>query len=255
MLILLSPAKTQEFDTRYAQYDATQPEMLQEVATLITCLKSLNPKEIAKLMSVSDKIAALNYERFQTFDPKNFTRNNAKQALFALQGDAYQALDANSLSTKNINFLQNHLIILSGLYGVLKPLDLIQPYRLEMKTAIANPLGRDLYAFWAEKISANLEKKLATHKNKMIINLASNEYAKAAIPAKNKLSVITITFKEKKGDTYSVIGIHAKRARGLMVRYIAINEIDTPEHLKKFTEAGYRFDQTTSTEHGYVFNR
>ena len=170
MLILLSPAKTQEFDTRYAQYDATQPEMLQEVATLITCLKSLNPKEIAKLMSVSDKIAALNYERFQTFDPKNFTRNNAKQALFALQGDAYQALDANSLSTKNINFLQNHLIILSGLYGVLKPLDLIQPYRLEMKTAIANPLGRDLYAFWAEKISANLEKKLATHKNKMIIN-------------------------------------------------------------------------------------
>ena len=255
MLILLSPAKTQDFNTPYPQYDAAPPEMLQEIATLITRLKSLSKKDIATLMSVSDKIAALNYERFQTFEPKTFNRDNAKQALFALQGDAYQALDADSLSAKNINFLQEHLIILSGLYGVLKPLDLIQPYRLEMKTALTNPIGRDLYAFWADKISANLDKRLATQKNKTIINLASNEYAKAAISAKNKHSVITLTFKEKKGDTYSVIGIHAKRARGLMVRYIALNEIDTPELLQEFTEAGYRFDNTTSTEHEYVFNR
>lgn len=255
MLILLSPAKTQEFETTYPQVEATQPQALEDIALLITQLKSLKKNDIATLMQVSEKIATLNYQRFQKFDPLSYNRHNAKQALFTFRGDAYQALDADQLTHKNIEFLQNHLIILSGLYGYLKPLDLIQPYRLEMKTKLPNPFGKDLYAFWGNRISLALNKKLATHKNKMIINLASTEYAKAVTQTIDPSKIITITFKEKKADTLSVIGIHAKRARGMMVRYMAQNEIATPEKLLTFNEAGYQFQEDISTKHEYVFIR
>lgn len=255
MLILLSPAKTQEFETLYPHHEATQPEAIKEITTLMTILKSLNKAEIATLMHVSDKIAALNYQRFQQFDLTSYTRQNAKQALFAFQGDAYQALDTNSLQKHHIGFLQDHLIILSGLYGYLKPLDLIQPYRLEMKTPLPNARGKELYAFWGNRISLALEQKLQHHRNKTIINLASNEYAKAVTQTINRHPIITITFKEKKGNMLSVVGIHAKRARGMMVRYIALHALSTPEQLIAFNEAGYQFDNSNSSKEEYVFIR
>lgn len=255
MLILLSPAKTQEFERYYLQYDATQPEAIQEITALMTVLKSLNKADIVTLMKVSDKIAALNYQRFQQFDLVSYTRQNAKQALFAFQGDAYQALAADSLTPQQVAFLQNHLIILSGLYGYLKPLDLIQPYRLEMKTLLSNARGKDLYAFWGNRISLALEQKLQHHHNKTIINLASHEYAKAVTQAMPHHPIISITFKEKKGNALSVAGIHAKRARGMMVRYIALTALKDPEQLTAFNEAGYQFDGNNSSKKEYVFIR
>ncbi len=253
MLILLSPAKTQNFETQYPQYDATQPPAAGETALLITELKKLTVPRIAKLMGVSEKIALLNAQRFKAFDPTRYDRNNAKQALFALQGDAYRALDANTLKAADINFLQQHLVILSGLYGYLRPLDLIQPYRLEMSTKLTNPRGKDLYAFWGEHIKQGLTNLQQQHRDKTIINLASNEYFKAVTPS--NLPILTITFKEKKGKEYRVIGINAKRARGAMTRYIATHRITDPQPLMQFDVDGYAFNSSMSSNHEWVFTR
>lgn len=253
MIILLSPAKKQDFETQYPEIEATQPLTKKDTGVLAETLKALTKNKISTLMGVSDNIAALNFERFKAFDPQNYNRNNAKQAIFAFRGDAYRALDVDTLSKPELNFLQQHLRILSGLYGSLRPLDLIQPYRLEMKTPLNNPVGRDLYAFWGGKISKELCKQLKDHKNQTVINLASSEYFKAV--ADMPASIITINFKEKKGDQYKVIGIHAKRARGLMTRYIAQHKIDNPKKLMDFAEEKYRFNKTLSSESEFVFTR
>ncbi len=253
MIILLSPAKKQDFETNYPDIEATQPLAKKDTSILVDTLKKLKQSQIGKLMGVSDKIAELNFERFKAFDPQKYNRNNAKQAIFAFKGDAYRALDVNTLDKPSLNFLQQHLRILSGLYGSLRPLDLIQPYRLEMKTPLTNPVGRDLYDFWGDKISKQLYKQLKEHKNQTFINLASSEYFKAVtnLPA----NIINITFKEKKGDQYKVIGIHAKRARGLMTRYIAHNQIDNPKKLIDFAEEKYRFNKKLSSDNDIVFTR
>lgn len=255
MLVLLSPAKKQDFETSHPDIEATKPLAAKESAVLIEHLKQLSKAQLAKLMGVSNSIAELNYHRFQQFDPNNYNRHNAKQALYAFRGDAYRALDADSLKPKSINFLQQHLIILSGLYGYLRPLDLIQPYRLEMKTTLNNQRGKDLYAFWGDRIAKALDKLQQHHKNKTIINLASSEYYKAVAHALNPSQVITISFKEKKGNTYKVIGINAKRARGAMTRYIAEHNLKNPQQLIEFDRDGYYFDKKLSTEHEFVFVR
>lgn len=255
MLILLSPAKKQDFATQHPQIDATKPLAAKEAAILVNALKTLKKAQIVKLMHVSDKIAELNYQRFQDFNPSTYNRNNAKQAIFAFRGDAYRALDVDTLKPKALHFLQQHLIILSGLYGYLRPLDLIQPYRLEMKTALNNPRGKDLYQFWNGRIAKGLATLLAPHKNKTIINLASAEYFKAVSQAIDPQSILTITFKEKKGSDYKVIGINAKRARGAMTRYIAEHNITTPKKLMAFDKDGYAFNAALSSEREWVFTR
>ena len=255
MLILLSPAKKQEFETRHPELDATKPLAAKESALLVDELKQLKKSQIVKLMSVSDKIADLNYHRFQNFNPSTYNRSNAKQALYAFRGDAYRALNPDTLKPKDIDFLQQHLVILSGLYGYLRPLDLIQPYRLEMKTTLKNPRGKDLYAFWGDLIAKALTKLQRDHKNKTIINLASGEYYKAVAQAINPEQVLTISFKEKKGNAYKVIGINAKRARGAMTRYIAEHKIKDPKKLIEFDIDRYRFNGTLSGDNELVFTR
>jgi cytoplasmic iron level regulating protein YaaA (DUF328/UPF0246 family) len=255
MLILLSPAKKQDFETKYPHLDATKPLAHKESAILVEELKKLKKAQISKLMSVSDKIADLNYQRFQTFDPTKYNRSNAKQAVFAFMGDAYRSLDAASLSEKQIDFLQDHLVILSGLYGYLRPLDLIQPYRLEMKTQLKNPRGKDLYKFWDDLITKGLAKLQKDQKNKTIINLASGEYFKAVSQACDPNQIINIIFKEKKGNAYKVIGINAKRARGAMTRYIAENRITNPNKLVDFNLDGYKFNKSMSSDTDYIFVR
>lgn len=253
MLILLSPAKKQNFETPKLELDSTKPSAHADAAVLMESLVKLSRPQISTLMSVSDKIADLNFHRFKNFNPKSYNLQNAKQALFAFQGDAYRAMDPDSLKKTDINFLQKHLIILSGLYGYLRPLDLIQAYRLEMKTPLKNPRGKDLYAFWSDKISKMLQTKLKDHKNKVIINLASGEYFKAVSNHAQELNIINVAFKEKKGAQYKVVGINAKRARGMMTRFIAENKIDTPKGLLDFNESGYQYNAALSSDSDYVF--
>lgn len=255
MLVLLSPAKKQNFDQDLKTTDATQPAMKKQAAMLVDELKTLKTSQIAKLMGVSDNIAKLNFERYQAFETGKYNRSNSLQTIFALQGDAYQALDVSTLSDKALSFLQDHLVILSGLYGCLRPLDLIQPYRLEMKTPLKNPKGKDLYAFWGDQLAKHIEKQLANHTHKIVINVASGEYVKAVKQAKPSFKIIDIVFKEKKGKDYKVIGIHAKKARGLMTRYIASKQLKNPDKLKSFTEAGYYFSEIDSDETKFVFLR
>lgn len=255
MLILLSPAKKQDFETQHPQLEATKPQASKESAILMGELKQLKKNQIATLMGVSESIAELNHQRFQQFDPAKYNRSNAKQALYAFRGDAYRALDADTLKPKALDYLQQHLIILSGLYGYLRPLDLIQPYRLEMKTPLKNPRGKDLYEFWGDRIANALEKSLSDHKNKTIINLASGEYFKAVERALNPEQVLTLTFKEKKGSSYKVVGINAKRARGAMTRFLADKQINDPQKIKTFDVDGYQFSEPHSSEREWVFIR
>lgn len=255
MLVLLSPAKKQDFEKQYPQFETTKPLAHKDAALLVDELKQLKKNQIAKLMGVSDKIADLNYHRFQSFEPTKYNRSNAKQAVFAFMGDAYRSLDADSLTAKQINFLQDHLVILSGLYGYLRPLDLIQPYRLEMKTPLRNPRGSDLYQFWNDRIAKGLEKLLKEHNSKTIINLASGEYFKAVSQAIDPKRIITVSFKEKKGGAYKVIGINAKRARGAMTRFIAEHNITQPKKLLDFNRDDYKFNSSLSNDHEYVFVR
>jgi cytoplasmic iron level regulating protein YaaA (DUF328/UPF0246 family) len=201
-------------------------------------------------MSISEKLAKLNQARFQSFSVP-FNLNNAKQALLAFKGDVYSGLDAGTFSAQDFQFAQRNLRILSGLYGVLKPLDLIQPYRLEMGTRLHTSQGKNLYKFWADKIAKTLNKDTA----KTLINLASNEYFKGIDTQALNANIIHIVFKERKNNTHKVIGIHAKRARGLMVRFVIKNQLTQPEKLKKFTEAGYCFNTEMSNKEQWVFTR
>lgn len=257
MISILSPSKTQDFaDDRLdiSKINYTEPILLQESGILIRELRKKSVKAIEKLMSVSENIATLNHERFQHFSTP-FSPENARQALLAFKGDVYTDIAIHEYKKADFDFAQKHLCILSGLYGLLKPLDLIQPYRLEMKTKLKNPKGKDLYQFWGGKITKQLNEILKEQKTKVLINLASNEYFKAIKPAELEADIITPVFKEQKNGTYKTIALYAKRARGMMANFIICQRIDTPEKLKTFAEAGYEYSEHLSSEKEWVFIR
>ncbi len=254
MLAVISPAKTLDYDTPPPVADYSRPDLLSESALLIERLRQLSETDIARLMKVSGNIAALNHRRYSLWQPP-FEPGNAKQALFAFQGDVYQGLDAATLSTTDIEYAQQHLRILSGLYGLLRPLDLMQPYRLEMGTSLGNARGKDLYAFWGDEISRQLNISLQAQGDDCLINLASQEYFKAVQQKALKGRIIHVVFKERRGLDYAIIGVYAKRARGLMVRYMIQHRLQQPGQLKAFDWEGYHYADGLSNDSTYVFTR
>ncbi len=249
MLAIISPSKTQDFSSCSVN-TFSKARQLTQSQELIDVLKNKTQVQISKLMTLSDKLSKLNFDRFQAFKTP-FSLDNAKQALLAFKGDVYNGIDAPSLSLEDLKFAQNNVRMISGLYGVLRPLDLIQPYRLEMGTKLSNKNGSNLYDYWGSKIS----KVLNGDEKDLIINLASNEYFKSIDKKVLKAQILDIVFKEKKNDTYKVIGIYAKRARGLMVNYIIRNRITDPKALKNFSDEGYHYDEALSSDSSWVYIR
>jgi len=254
MLLLISPAKTLDFETDAITEQYSQPSFLAESAELIDQLKIISPSEISSLMSISEKLGTLNSNRFLQWQLP-FTPENSKQALLAFKGDVYEGINANSFSSEDLNWANQHLRILSGLYGLLKPLDLIQAYRLEMGTRFANQGGKNLYEFWANKITDKINDELSTHKNGCIINLASNEYFKSVKPKLLNGEIITPVFKDWKNDKYKIISFYAKKARGMMSAYIIKNRLENPAEIKQFNTAGYTYCAEESTANNWVFLR
>ena len=232
----------------------TLPQFAAQSAELIEVLRLKSPQQIAELMDLSDALAALNVARYAAWTPK-FTAKNAKQAILAFNGDVYDGLDAKSLSAEALSWAQQHVCILSGLYGVLRPLDRMQPYRLEMGTALANPKGKNLYAFWGAQIAEHLNQKLAKDTTPVIVNLASQEYFKAVDLKTLKARVIECVFEDYKGGQYKIISFFAKRARGLMARYATLNQINHPDGLRGFDLDGYAFAPAASSPDRLVFRR
>ena len=258
MLIVVSPAKSLDYQSPLPTAECTQPRFLDQSEALIGILREKSPAQIAQLMDLSDQLATLNFTRYAEWS-RPFTPQNARQAMFAFNGDVYEGLDAYSFSLAQIAFAQTHFRMLSGLYGVLRPLDLMQAYRLEMGTRLVNPAGKDLYAFWGDTITNALNAELAAQGQRdsgpVLVNLASEEYFKAVQPKKLAARVITPVFEEKKGAGYKIVSFYAKRARGLMSRYAIVNEIDDPEALKAFDVEGYTFTPAASDIDRWVFRR
>ena len=254
MLIVISPAKSLDFDSPAQTAKFTVPEMLDESEKLVARLKKLSPKKLSDLMSISATLGQLNYERYQTWH-RPFTPENAKQAVLAFNGDVYQGLDASTLSEAQLMQLQSKLRILSGLYGVLKPLDLMQPYRLEMGTKLKYQRSADLYAFWKSKITPKLKEALAESGSKVLINLASNEYYKSIDTKKLGAEIVTPEFKDFKNGEYKMISFFAKKARGLMTRFILENNIEKVEDLQAFDSEAYTFNPRLSNPGKPVFTR
>jgi cytoplasmic iron level regulating protein YaaA (DUF328/UPF0246 family) len=254
MLFLISPAKSLNFDPPASAVPHTQPLFVKQAAELIGILKQKSPLEIAELMSLSDALAGLNVARYAAWSPK-FTAKNAKQAVLAFNGDVYDGLDATTLSANQLAWAQEHVCILSGLYGVLRPLDYMQAYRLEMGSKLANARGKDLYQFWGSQISDYLNKRLATDKTPVIINLASQEYFKAVDKKTLKARVVDCVFEDFKAGQYKIISFYAKRARGLMARYAATHALSLPEQLKNFDLDGYAYAAAVSSPERLVFRR
>lgn len=249
MLAIISPSKSQDFSN--CKYDIfSHTRQIDKSRELINILQKKNTNEISKLMSISDKLAQLNFNRFQNFNTP-FNLDNAKQAILAFKGDVYNGIKADSFNADDLAFIQNKVRILSGLYGVIRPLDLIQPYRLEMGVKLANKNNKNLYEFW----NSDLTKILNKDEDNVIVNLASKEYFKSINKKILKAKIINIAFKEKKNDSYKIIAIFAKRARGMMINYIVRNKINKPEKLKKFSDAGYQFNQKFSDDTQWVFTR
>lgn len=253
MHVVISPAKTLDFETPW-KLDSTQPAFLDDSQLLIKQLRKLPAHKIGDLMSISEKLSILNAERFLNWHLP-FTPDNAKPAILAFRGDVYTGLDADSFGKKDFAFAQEHLRILSGLYGLLRPLDLIQPYRLEMGTGFVNSRGKNLYDFWQDKITESLNAELIAHKKPTLINLASNEYWSAVKPAKLNAEVITPIFKDAKNGEYKIISFFAKKARGMMAAYIIKNRIKKPDELKGFDTDGYQFNLSLSKGNNWVFTR
>lgn len=254
MLTVISPAKSLDFESPLPSIKTSKPRFLKQSQQIIDQIKRLAPQDIASLMKLSDKLAVLNYDRFQAFKTP-FTKKNARASVFAFRGDVYLGLDADSLSTDDLEFAQNHLRILSGLYGVLRPLDLMQAYRLEMGTKLENSAGKNLYDFWGESLNQSIEKELNKSDSQVLVNLASNEYFKAIKAKSLSHQIITPVFKDFKNGQYKVISFFAKRARGLMSRYIIQNRIDQPEELKGFNLGGYKISKKLSSDKEFVFTR
>ncbi len=254
MLIVLSPAKSLDFTTPPTVVEHSQPAFLAQARQLVAALRKLPPDRIAALMGISDKLAALNFARFAEWRPP-FTPENAKQAALAFDGDVYDGLAAPRLAAADLHFAQGRLRILSGLYGWLRPLDLIQPYRLEMGTRFMNARGRDLYEFWGDRLVRAANAELAEQDAPVLVNLASEEYFKALTGSRLKARVVRPVFEDWNGGRYRIISFHAKRARGLMARYALVNRLQEPEALKDFGDAGYAYDAAASGADDWVFRR
>ena len=254
MLTVLSPAKTLDYETAPITQSATLPRFMDQSALLVEDARGLNPDDIRALMGVSEQIAHLNHERFMNWQSES-TSDNAKQAVLAFKGDVYTGLQAETLSEDDLDFAQTRLRILSGLYGLLRPLDLMQPYRLEMGLKFTNQRGENLYEFWGEQLTDTLNADLVSAKTEVLINLASNEYFKAVKPKLLNADIITPQFKDLKNGQYKMISFFAKKARGLMARYIIDNRITEPEALKSFSEAGYYYSDEQSQGDQWVFLR
>jgi uncharacterized protein len=254
MLFLLSPAKTLNFETAAPVKALSTPPFVSESAELINVLKTQSVAEIAALMDLSDSLAALNVGRYRVWSPR-FTARNSKPALFAFNGDVYDGLNASTLSESDVQWAHQHVAILSGLYGVLRPLDRMQPYRLEMSTALENSRGKNLYAFWGDTIAQHLNQRMRSDASPVIVNLASQEYFKAADRKVLKPRVIECVFEDWKTDRFKVIGFFAKRARGLMARFAITQHLTTPNGLQDFNSDGYAYVAAASEPDRWVFRR
>ncbi len=254
MLFLLSPAKALDFEAPVPVVPQTRPRFVEQSAELIDLLRKKSPGQIAALMSLSDKLAELNAARYAAWRPR-FTARNSRAAVLAFNGDAYRGLDAASLPAADLQWLQEHVCILSGLYGVLRPLDRMQPYRLEMGAPLANARGKDLYQFWAGHISNYLNERLHGDATPVVVNLASQEYFKAVEQKALKGRVVHCVFEDWGNGKYQVIGFHAKRARGLMARYAAQHHVLLPRQLEHFNAEGYEFAGAASKAGRLVFRR
>ena len=254
MLLLISPAKTLDFETPAPTTEYTQADFLKQSKQLISELRALAPHDISALMNISDKLGLLNFDRFAAWKTP-FKPANAKPALFAFQGDVYTGMSADTFSVDDIQFAQEHLRSLSGLYGLLRPLDLIQAYRLDMGTGFVNSRGKNLYEFWGESITQAVNQQLRALSSSWVINLASNEYFSAVKPKLLNATIITPVFKDKKNGQYKIISFFAKKARGMMSAYIIQNRISDPEEIKAFNVAGYSFNPALSKGNDWVFTR
>lgn len=254
MLVVISPAKTLDYDTPVATEAYSLPDYLDDSTELIDQLRQLSPPEVSNLMGISEKLGDLNFGRYLNWQPE-FTLKNAKQSVLAFKGDVYTGLDAENLSEAQLQWAQKRVRILSGLYGLLRPLDLMQPYRLEMGTRFANQRGKNLYEFWGSKITQGLNQALKAENTQVLINLASNEYFKSVKTKSLDAEIITPVFKDWKNGQYKIISFFAKKARGQMTRYIIEKKIKDPELLKQFDVTGYRFNSAMSSAREWVFTR
>ena len=254
MLIVLSPAKSLDYETPVKFGDTTEPDFIPRSAELVSVLRQMSPAKLSTLMKISDPLAQLNAARFASWS-KKFNLDNARPALLAFDGDVYDGMDARSLNAKQRDWAQKHLRILSGLYGLLRPMDLMQPYRLEMGIRLPTKRGKDLYAFWGAEITQGLNKAVSAAKAQALVNLASEEYFKSVKPALLEVPVVTPVFEDWKGGRYKIISFFAKRARGLMARYAIEHRLKDPEGLKHFDVDGYGFDAKASGEFNWVFRR
>lgn len=254
MLIVISPAKSLDFNTPSQTQHFTMPDMLDESEKLVERLQKMTPKQLSGLMGISANLGQINFERYQTWH-QPFTTENAKQAVLAFNGDVYQGLEATSLTEGQLLNLQSKLRILSGLYGVLRPLDLIQPYRLEMGTKLKCQRSANLYAFWKSKITDKIKEAIAESGSNVLINLASNEYYKSIDAKKIGAKIVTPAFKDLKNGQYKMISFFAKKARGLMTRFVLENNIEKTEDLQAFDAEGYVFNPRLSKPGAPVFTR
>ncbi len=253
MIVVISPSKTLDFSGK-SKGEYTIPDFVENSIELLKVLCKLTVSEIAELMDLSEKLAVLNYRRYHDFSIP-FTLENSRQAIYAFKGDVYEGLDAEAFTQEDIKYAQSHLRIISGLYGLLRPLDLIQPYRLEMGIKLSNQNYKNLYEYWGNKITVKLNELLKTGGNNLLVNLASTEYFKVLNPKLFNARLVTPVFKERKNREYKVIPIFAKKARGLMASYIIKHRVENSDGIKQFREDGYGFNPNLSTETELVFTR
>jgi cytoplasmic iron level regulating protein YaaA (DUF328/UPF0246 family) len=263
MLVVVSPAKNLDFSSELpaflnnrqkTSFALSEPALMSNVKALVKTCKKLSPADLSSMMKISDKLAILNAERFSSFEFP-FTNENARPAVYAFNGDVYAGLDAKTLDEESVSFAQSHLRILSGLYGALKPLDLMQPYRLEMGTKLSIGDSTNLYQYWGETITKELNKAIKEQGDQVLINLASNEYFSSVKIKLLDANIITPQFKDEKNGKFKIISFYAKKARGLMARYIIENKVDSIDALKKFNVDGYDYDEAESTDSSLVFKR
>lgn len=254
MLYLISPAKNLDYETPAITSEYTLPDLMDEAEALVKVCVKLTPKDLSSLMHISDKLAGLNVARFAEWQP-NFTQDNAKQAILAFNGDVYTGLDAASFSAEDFSYAQSHLRILSGLYGVLKPLDLMQPYRLEMGTKLENPRGKNLYEFWGDLITDKINDQIKASNSEVVVNLASTEYFKSVKKKQLSAPLVTPVFKDWKNGQYKMISFFAKKARGMMVQYLIKNQVKDLAGLLQFNQDGYEYNAELSKPDAPCFTR
>lgn len=254
MILLLSPAKSLDYESPLLSKRSTKPRFIEDSAELIAQLRKLSVDEVGKLMSISEKLAQLNYDRFASWE-QEFTKENARPAIWAFTGDVYQGMELAEWTAGDFAIAQARVRILSGLYGILRPLDLMQPYRLEMGTKFANQRGKNLYEFWGSALTDSLNADLKKSGSNFVVNLASNEYFSAVKKKELAGQLITPVFKDEKNGKYKIISFYAKKARGMMADYIVRNEVTDPQVLQKFKTAGYRFSKADSDDATLVFLR